>query len=922
MTRNPSRDSIYWRQLLATVVILHYLSPTPSLSQLRPDNSLPDNSRLVPEGNQIRIEGGTVRGDNLFHSFQEFSIPESLEVHINNASTIETIITRVTGSNLSQLDGQLSANGTANLILINPNGIHFGETAQLSIGGAFLATTAEQIQFSDGSVWGTSAAQDAPLLSLSVPIGLQFGETPGPIVNRSGVRGLEAAQLSLLGGGVQVTGALGFAQPKGQVRSPHALELGSFGPGTLVNLDGQGRVADVAATSLGTIELTQGASLEGGEIRLLGDRLEMTDGAQILSQPLLEPFSGGTGATIAIEMQTRVDLEGGSRIISLNGPDVRIQTQQFNLRDNAAVVSQVRDGGQGGNMILEASEGITLTGSGFEGFNQYLAAMAGDLLQPGEVITGIFSQAVSGTAGDIHLMTDVHLNLQQGSIINQAVFESAQGGQLTFDVRGTLDVHESGILSLTLPNSRGSAADIRVNTNRFSLRDGGVLAGATFGDGDSGQITIEAQERVDLMNTRAEAFIPTGIFSNSLLGTGTAGDIDLVTTHLRGAAGGTIASNSGGFLANQLVREGGRGGNITIEARESVELTGLSEDGSFGSGISAATFGRFPSGNVTLYTPRLILQDGAGLSTETFGPADGGRLRVTANEIYLLGQAPIFGSTSGLTSTSGRPDPQGIRPDTTGAAGDIQVWSDRIVLRDEALFDVRSFGQGPAGNLEVTAREIVLDSRSAFNAQTASGPGGNIQVRSQHLQLRNGSSINTDAGTADGGNISLTTGTLVGLENSNITANALEGRGGQVRINAEGIFGLQFRDSPTDRSDITASSLLGPEFSGDVSINSPDLNFSAALMSLPDPLTNLVMVSNCSTGESRFIITGQRGLPQAPWTPATELSVWEDIQALPDPSTELPQPGTPSPQPRLVEAQALQFDDQGTPRLVGERIPQ
>lgn len=906
--------------LLGGVMALSLLEAGPTLAQIEPDQTLSEPSRSLHQGDQIRIEGGTVRGDHLFHSFREFSIPESLEVHINNDPGIARIITRVTGSTPSQIDGQLGANGIADLIFINPNGIHFGETARLSLGGSFLATTASDIQFADGSSWGTTSSQDAPLLTLSVPMGLQFGETPGAILHRSQAQdspgamgGLQAVQLSLLGGVLQVSG--------GQMRSPQTLELGSFGPGTFVSLDGLGRVADVTATSLGAIELTQGASLEGGDIRLMGDRLEMTDRAQILSQPLSQPLSGGTGAIIAIEMQTQVDLEGGSRIISLNGPDVRIQTQQFNLRDNAAVVSQVRDGGQGGDMILEASEGITLTGSGFEGFNQYLAAMAGDLLQPGEVITGIFSQAVSGTAGDIHLMTDGHLNLQQGSIINQAVFESAQGGRLTFDVRGTLDVHESGILSLTLPNSRGSAADIRVNTNRLRLRDGGVLAGATFGEGDSGQITIEAQERVDLMNTRAEDFIPTGIFSNSLLGTGAAGDIHLVTTHLRGAAGGTIASNSGGFLANQLVTEGGRGGNITIEARESVELTGLSEDGSFGSGISTATFGGFPSGDVTLHTSGLILQDGAGLSTETFGPANGGRLRVTANEIYLLGQAPIFGSTSGLTSTSGRPDPQGIRPDTTGAAGDIQVWSDRIVLRDEALFDVRSFGQGPAGNLEVTAREIVLDSRSTFNAQTASGPGGNIQVRSQHLQLRNGSSINTDAGTADGGNISLTTGTLVGLENSNITANALEGRGGQVRINAEGIFGLQFRDSPTDQSDITASSLLGPEFSGDVSINSPDLNFSAALMSLPDPLTNLVMVSNCSTGESRFIITGQRGLPQAPWTPATELPVWEDIQALPDPSTELSQPGTPSPHPRLIEAQALQFDAEGMPMLIGERFP-
>ena len=620
-------QDIHWPHLVAGLVILQSLTPSPSLSQLRPDDSLPENSRLVPEGNQIRIEGGTVRGDTLFHSFQEFSIPESLEVHLDNAPNLETIITRVTGSDLSQLDGHLSANGTANLILINPNGIHFGDNARLSIGGAFLGTTAEQIQFADGSVWGTSPSQSPPLLQISVPIGLQFGDTPGTIVNRSQardsqgeVRGLDAAQLSLLAGEVQMVG--------GGVRSPQRMEFGSFGPGSRVNLDGQGRVAAVTARTLGPIELTQGAILEGGEIRLLGDRLAMTE-AQILSS--------GTGA-IAIDMQTGVDLNPESRILSQNGPDVQIQTQQFHLRDNAAVVSSVDDGGQGGDITLEAREGIMLLGSGFEPFSQYLATMAGDGLQPLTVISGIFSQGVSGQAGDIHLITDGDLTLQQGSMVNQAVFESAQGGNLTVDVGESLDIQESGFLSLTLPNSQGSAADVTINTDRLRIRDGGIVAGATFGDGHSGQITIAAQDRIDVINSRADAFILTGIFSNSFLATGTAGDIHIVTTHLRAVDGGTIASNSGGWLGNVLIIEGGSGGDINIQARESLELTGLSEDGRFGSGIVTATFGSFPSGNVTLHTPRLILQDGAGLSTETFGPADGGRLEVRADEIHLSGR--------------------------------------------------------------------------------------------------------------------------------------------------------------------------------------------------------------------------------------------------------------------------------------------
>ncbi|KPQ34247.1 MAG: Large exoproteins involved in heme utilization or adhesion [Phormidium sp. OSCR] len=911
--------------LFGGLIALSFLEMGPTLAQIEPDQTLSGPSRSLRQGNQVRIEGGTVANDILFHSFREFSIPESVAVHVDNSPAIATIITRVTGSTPSHLDGQLSANGTANLIFMNPNGIHFGETARLSIGGSFLATTAAEIQFADGSSWGTTSSQDAPLLTLSVPTGLQFGETPGTISNRSvalnrqgAVRGLDTAQLSLLGGAVQLNG--------GRMRSPQTVELGSFGPRSVVYLDGQGRVADVTATSFGPIEFTQGASLEGGDIRLLGHDLQMSEGAQLVSS--------GSG-TIAIAMDNTVNLDSGSRILSQNGPEVRIEAQQVRISGNSALISQRTTPGQGGAITIEAREGITLTGGGFNQFNQHLMAMASAGLQPNDVITGIFSRAVSGRAGDIRLITDGDLTLQNGSIIDQVVWGEAFGGDLAIEVAGTLDLHESGMLNLSLANSQGSAGDMGIQTGTLSLRDGGVIAGVTFGDGNSGQITVAANDTIDIINTRVDSFIPTGIFSNSVFGTGTAGDIHLVTTHLRGVAGGTISSNTGGFLASVVVTEGGLGGNITIEARESLYLRGLSEDGTFGSGVSTATVGRFPSGDVTINSPRIVIQDGAGFSTETFGPADAGTLRVTANEIQVFGQAPIFGSTSAFSSTSGRQD---FRPDATGSGGDIRVWSDRIVVRNEAAFDVRSFGRGAAGVLDVTAAEILLDSGGTFNAETVSGPGGDIRVQSQHLQLDNGSSINTNAGTADGGNISLDIGTLLASGNSDITANALEGRGGQVRITAEGMFGIEFRDSLTEHSDITASSLLGPEFSGEVSINVPTVNLSGALVSLPRPISNPVMLSTCDTGESRFVLTGRRGLLRHPWEATTGEVLWEDWQAFPQEVSEefseslsegtdtaatanLQEAPTPTSAVQLVEAERLAVDESGNPVLVGARSP-
>ena len=198
-------------------------------AQIVPDNTLPVNSRVTPGCTVCTINGGTVRGANLFHSFSEFGVPTGGEAFFNNGLQIQNILTRVTGNSVSNIDGVLRANGTANLFLLNPNGIIFGAGASLNVGGSFLATTANAIGFGNLGFFSASAPNvPSPLLTVnpsallfnqiaSAPITSQYIAPAGldPIGKATyGLRVPDGRSLLLVGGDIGVDG-LGIGDPDG-----------------------------------------------------------------------------------------------------------------------------------------------------------------------------------------------------------------------------------------------------------------------------------------------------------------------------------------------------------------------------------------------------------------------------------------------------------------------------------------------------------------------------------------------------------------------------------------------------------------------------------------------------------------------------------------------------------------------------------
>ena len=179
------RQSI--RTLISTfsVSLISSLIVQPAQSQVTPDGTLPTSVQQLQQ--LMQINGGQREGNNLFHSFDEFSIPDGMEAVFENALDIENIFTRITGADPSTINGILKTQGGANFFLVNPNGIVFGDNAQLDVGGSFIGTTADSIQFEDGTEFAANDSTSKPVLTMEIPIGLGFGSNNGSItVNGNG----------------------------------------------------------------------------------------------------------------------------------------------------------------------------------------------------------------------------------------------------------------------------------------------------------------------------------------------------------------------------------------------------------------------------------------------------------------------------------------------------------------------------------------------------------------------------------------------------------------------------------------------------------------------------------------------------------------------------------------------------------------
>ncbi len=650
----------------ASTILLPFLGA----AQIIPDNTLPVNTIVTPNGNTLTIEGGSRAGGNLFHSFREFSLTTGSEAFFNNGVDVQNIFSRVTGSNISNIDGLIRANGTANLFLLNPNGIIFGSNARLNIGGSLIATTANSIRFADGVEFSATNTPDAPLLTISVPVGLQLGQNPrgitvqgtghrigGGIVSPSdrsnnpiGLQVKAGNTLALVGGDIAMPGGI-LAAPGGQVI------LGSIGQNNTASVVGlqpasQGWNLNYSTIQqFGDITLTQAALLDAssnGAIALQGRNISLQNGSLALIQNLdLTPAGdirvNASGLLSLVGMSADRKTRSGFENQTIFGPGggIEIGATDVAIADGAGILTRSFGSGAAGNIAINATGHIQVTG-----------------FIPNTNANSIIGSLVfwSGNAGNIQIAAD-RLTLLAAGNITSSTIGTGKGGNIEVDVTGTIEI--VGFNSLTESVSN--------------------IGSATFGSGDSGSVRVNANNII----LRDRGKITTGGFAR------------------------------------------GNAGSVVVNAAESIaisdELTTIDSSIEILPPVTRVAFGipDIPSGNagsVTVNTPTLRIGDRGQVSVRNDGVGNAGSLQINAHRLDLNRQGAITASTQ------------------SGEGGNITLTlRDLAIARYNSSINTESQGTGNGGNITINSPIIVGLENSDIIANAVRGNGGNIQINTQGI---------------------------------------------------------------------------------------------------------------------------------------------------------------------------------------------
>ncbi|MCD8525983.1 MAG: filamentous hemagglutinin N-terminal domain-containing protein [Alphaproteobacteria bacterium] len=516
-----------------------------------------------PEGGQVTGGSASIQQDGstttinqsssrAIIKWSKFDLDASDHVKFQQPGRSSITVNRITDSKASRINGKISANG--NIVLINPNGMVFGSTAVVDVGG--LVATTSDLKDDDAFLAGGKMEFTKP------------GKPDARIINNGKITAKDAGLVGLIAPHVENHGVIQAKLGKVQLASGDIHTIDFAGDG-LIKLEVSADVLAQSVTNTGTIEADGGqVLLTTAQARHIVESLITNTGTirantvngkkgsiKISTKGLEDNLKKGngtiinTGALIAEAVRDNnisADQPSSSPVMNALGGDITLLAESIQLGDGSVVSAT---GDHGGGMIR--------IGGDYQGGNNVPTS---DYIFVSQQAILNASSRRYGKGGTIILWSDEN-TVFYGNAYATGGNEGGDGGLIEVSGKNTLTFE--GHIDLRAPH--GKKGVLLLDPTNITISSG-VDAAVT----GSSPFTPNADNATSVLN------------ATTLLNALANGNV-IVQTRATGAQTGNITVdaalswNSGSTLtldahANIIVNQAINGGGLTLIAGTDVQL--------------------------------------------------------------------------------------------------------------------------------------------------------------------------------------------------------------------------------------------------------------------------------------------------------------------------------------------------------------
>ena len=410
---------------------------------------------------------------------------------------------------------------------------------------------------------------------------------------------------------------------------------------------------------------------------------------------------------------------------------------------------------QGGN--LEVPDGKTLS---FIGGPRVFTPDTGVTVPSGVTMT---AGRLSAPNGLIYMETvtapgEIPLPTLSGNPLGSPVSFPGSENAVIYVQSGELVMKGASLLTATTGPTSGEPIDIDVEVaGKFTMQNASALSSSTTGEGQAGAINVSAS---------------TLAMDASSITTETSGDGS--GGNLTADVGALSLTNFAAINSNNFSFGLGQGGNVTVQGLAGTGSAADSVTLNNGATLTTQTFGPGKSGDVQISAASIGL-DGAAINTFTFGPGRGGDVELNAGTLTmenvslivtqtlfgggvggdvvlnvgtgsLLGGSSILSQTLNFTPEGG----QGGKVIIQGLQG-VGSAAESVTLSGGSSLLTQTFAGTGGGQVVVTSKSLTMDGAGTTIISSAIdvGRGGDVVVNVQQASLSDGATFISQVGTTD-----------------------------------------------------------------------------------------------------------------------------------------------------------------------------